>query len=100
MYRYLIVYLKPNNKLVYKLLKHKPQYKVGEKNQYEWIVVDIKNVMKNKCYSPTDYVRKKKMKHLFLSFTNIFTQINYSKIIEISLIIYIMVSNFKKLIIF
>lgn len=82
MHGYLIVYEKPNNILEYKTLCHKPQYKIGESNQYGWKVVDIKILNKGKALTPEEY---KKVINKFSKFQEIIyfiENVNIKKLLE------------------
>lgn len=55
MYGYLVIYEKSNHDLIYKILNHKPQYSINEKNQFGWKVVDIQILNNGKVISYEEF---------------------------------------------
>ena len=95
-YGYMIIYQKGNGDLLYRAMKHKPQYSKGSTTQYGWKVVDIQRLYNGKTYSYNDYntllIRRKNI-HNVLSIINIE---NIKKLLYIISIIYVVYSIVAK----
>lgn len=57
-YNYMIIYQKENGKMMYRAIKHKPTYKVGDITSMGWKVLDIKRLLDGKCYSRFEFNNK------------------------------------------
>lgn len=88
-YGYMIIYKKPNGKLIYRGISNYTAYRVGDKNSYGWEVMDIKRLYKGKTYSIDEYndllSRKFKVNDIIRTFKNI----DFKKIIEIIMLLLI-----------
>lgn len=82
-YGYLIVYKKPNGKIIYRGSSSYNTARVGDYNHFGWEVIDIKRLYKGKTYSSEEYNNLLSRKRKFNDFVSVITNINIKKLIEI-----------------
>lgn len=84
---YLVVYERPNSKIEYKTLCHKPQLKVGQSNQYGWKVIDIKILNKGKALTEEQYKKELYKSNRFRNIVYLVDNINIMKLLEFSFLL-------------
>ena len=93
---YMIIYKKPNGNLVYRPLRLRPSYKIGDKNSYNWTIIDILKLYKGKCYSKQDYDMKISRQRKIRKFVNLLSDTTLLKIFEIISIYFLLINNILK----
>lgn len=95
-YGYMIIYQKGNGDLLYRAMKHKPQYSKGSTTQYGWKVVDIQRLYNGKTYSYNDYDTLLNRRKKLNSILSIINKDNLKNMLYIFLILYIIYSFIAK----
>lgn len=95
-YGYMIIYQKGNGELLYRAMKHKPQYSKGSTTQYGWKVVDIQRLYNGKTYSYNDYDTLLNRRKKLNSILSIINKDNLKNMLYIFLILYIIYNFIAK----
>lgn len=95
-YGYMIIYQKGNGDLLYRAMKHKPQYSKGSTTQYGWKVVDIQRLYNGKTYSYNDYDTLLNRRKKLNSILSIINKDNLKNMLYIFLILYIIYNFIAK----
>lgn len=93
MYRYMIIYKKRNDELIYRMIKTFPTYHKGDKTSMGWKVVDILKVKNGKIHTTEQYNLLSSLKNKLSKIFDIVLKVNLLKLAEISFFIYL----FKKI---
>lgn len=88
-YGYMIVYKKPNGKLIYRGLATYNTHRIGDINCYGWEVMDIKRLYKGKTYSIDEYNNLLSRKFRVNDIIRTIKNIDLKKVIEIIMLLLI-----------
>ena len=55
MYNNIVIYEKPNGKIIYRATKYDERKEVGDTNSYGWKVVGVQKIRNGICYSEKEY---------------------------------------------
>lgn len=89
MYRYMIIYKKRNDDLIYRIVKTYPTYHKGDTTSMGWEVVDILKINNGKTYTIQQYDLISNVKYKTRRLIDTLSKFNYMKLAELTFFLFI-----------